>query len=534
MSDRDGDNSSQSNDAALLEELSEFCESESLSVDGLRAIFERHGVATKIDDSSINYTFFHEACLNKRLTEGMLQCLIEYFPNAVRAVGVGGQLPIHTLIWEYGDNMKNVTLRMVQLLIDAYPDSLRHEDNKGSMPLHILCANEKLDDEVAVEILMLLLQRCPESVRHVDQGDLPIYLAATRHSLEFCRILIEAYPGSERITNDNGILPFHGACQSYTVATAKYLYELYPESINVADNVGLRPIYYAITGPQCREKPEIWVEMIQFLLDCDPNGALRQYDGKLPFYWVCNYATNENTPTLNAYLKVLQMIYDAHPEAIESNEITSDVGEFCAEVQTFIRSQLSYARQVRRRTVMTIRDQNGQLPLHRALRDNVTLGSIKLLVKGNSSVICNFDNTGMIPLHIACQYHDSAVVVDYLIGLDSITFRATDFDHNTALHFACRGAKYDTITLLLDKYGGVLISKRNAHNQLPIQLLLESNEVGDREDIKYMESIYRLLRVYPETVIGAKGEFNLDGKKRKFGASENGLQYYLQEGNKNL
>ena len=36
---------------------------------------------------------------------------------------------------------------------------------------------------------------------------------------------------------------------------------------------------------------------------------------------------------------------------------------------------------------MTTPDEKGQLPLHTALQNNATLGSIKLLVKGNDSVL---------------------------------------------------------------------------------------------------------------------------------------------------
>jgi ankyrin repeat protein len=89
-----------------------------------------------------------------------------------------------------------------------------------------------------------------------------------------------------------------------------------------------------------------------------------------------------------------------------------------------------------------------------------------------------------------------------LVGLDSDTLTAVDGGGNTALHLACRGAKYDTIALLLEKYNAVSVSQSNVCNKLPIHLLLESNAVTDREeDIKYTESIFRLLRAYPDTVI---------------------------------
>jgi ankyrin repeat protein len=115
---------------------------------------------------------------------------------------------------------------------------------------------------------------------------------------------------------------------------------------------------------------------------------------------------------------------------------------------------------------MTTPDESGQLPLHRALRDNVTLGSIKLLVNGNLSALDVMDREG-----------------------------------NSPLHYACHGAKHNTIALLLEKYGAASVSKRNERNKLPIDLLLESDGVSDRESIEYTDSIYRLMRAYPETLM---------------------------------
>ncbi len=158
--------------------------------------------------------------------------------------------------------------------------------------------------------------------------------------------------------------------------------------------------------------------------------------------------------------------------------------------------------QARDLRLMITPDENGQLPLHRALRDNAAFGSIELLVKGNPSAITNFDNRGMTPLHMACQHHNSPKVVEYLVGLNpTTTLLAIDFDQNSALHHACRGAKYDTIALLLEKYGAASVSKRNVHNKLPIHLLLESGSVRDGGGVNYIESVYQLIRAHPETVI---------------------------------
>ncbi len=516
----DGNSSNQSL-GALLEELSECCRSESLSEDGLREIIERHNWAPINNDPNItNYKFFHWACYNERVTEGILRCLLEYFPNAVRHAGEGGTLPLHTMLVRN----KNVTLNMVQLLIDAYPDSLSHESNSGRVPLHSLCYNNQNVD-VVLDVLKLLVERCPESVRHVTRdGMLPIHIAAMKQSSEFCRVLIEAYPGSEQITRDRGMLPFHLACSRNNVATVKYLYQLYPESINVADNNGMQPIYHVMMGIHLREDdPANIIEVAQFLLDCNPNVAQQKTRDKLPLRWFYGYAlqmfSNENTRQLNACLRIVQILYDVYPEAIGTNNhtVTADATGFRREIQIFINSQVTYARQARDRTQMTTPDENGQLPLHKALLSNdITLGSIKLLLKGNFLALQSSDNGDALPLHLASQRSESDIsisIVKYLLGLDPTTLGAVDEQGNTALHYACRGAKHKMIALLTETYGAV--SKRNARNQLPIHLLLLGDEVSDREGIEYTDSIFRLIRAYPETVMRTQSEHATIGQKRR-------------------
>ncbi len=535
------------NTKLLEEELLEFCGSVSLSLDGLQAIIEQHGVAPNNNDID-NYYFFHRACRNERVTEGILRYLLEYFPNAIRYTDEDheGFLPLHYICLLN----KNVTLGMVELLIDAFPDSLCQENNKedGGMPLHCLCVNYNLDKEFGLDILKLLLERFPEAVRHATgDGLLPIHIAALTQSPEFCRILIEAYPGSERITGIDGTILFHAACLFNTVATAKYLYDLYPGSLYDADNDGMYPIHHAIIRVKEEERfgPATAVEMTQFLLGCNPNVALQKQNDKVPFIHLYQWMNenedeiNENPSRLNECLKILQLLYDAHPGVIEDNEVTSNVGRSHVEVQIFINTQLDYARQARDRTLMTTRDENGQLPLHKALRDDVTrydfipLGSVKLLIKGNPSSVSCADNRGMIPLHLACQHHESAAVVEYLIKLDPTSLRSKDFNDNTALHHACCSANHAIIALLTEKYGAVSVSKRNAHGQLPIDLLF-SRRAFDREGVEYTESFFRLLRAYPammnctpNTTTSSHSDSKMSGKKRKIdNIQEEGEGYY--------
>jgi ankyrin repeat protein len=111
----------------------------------------------------------------------------------------------------------------------------------------------------------------------------------------------------------------------------------------------------------------------------------------------------------------------------------------------------------------------------------------------------------MIPLHVACQHHETTAVVEYLINLNEVTLTTADREGNTALHHACIGANNAMIALLLDNYGSMSVSKRNAKKQLPITLLLENknDDVSGRDDIKHVESVYRLMRAHPETIMNS-------------------------------
>eukprot|EP00984_Skeletonema_dohrnii_P026451 scaffold15824_cov84-Skeletonema_dohrnii-CCMP3373.AAC.3 len=518
-----GSNSQQSAESLLSKELLSYCNSDSISKEGLQEIIERHDYKNR---QVSNYKFFLRACINKRVNKGIIQCLLEYFPYAINVTGYLGQTPL-----QFACHNANVTVDIIQLLVDAAPNSVRSEDADGDTPLHSL-SNYVLGDTKAIKILKLLIEKQPEAVRHVNNnGCLPIHIAGGwgRRSTEFCRLLIESYPGSERISNLDGNLPLHNACLDNTLATVEYLYELYPDAINLTTTRGHYPIHTAILGvikKRKRASPLDRLGIVQFLLDSDPNVTSQKVDGESLLNWACRKGYNDSN--IEAALEMIKAIYDVNPEAIVKNRMLFGLQSYHEQVQAFRNSQLVYVRQAKNLRLMMTPDSNGRLPLHTALQNNVRLGSIKLLVKGNPSAIRNADINFAKPLHIACQHHSSVNVVQYLVGLDTTTLDAVDKEGDTALHYACRGAKYDTIALLLEKYDAVSVSKRNAHGKLPIDLLWESSEVLDRGSVEYTGSVFRLLKAYPEAIM----VMNIDmqqqqsasascptqnGRKKKFG-----------------
>ena len=150
---------------------------------------------------------------------------------------------------------------------------------------------------------------------------------------------------------------------------------------------------------------------------------------------------------------------------------------------------------------MTTLYSNGCLPLHHALFNQASLGAIKLLVQANPFALRVADHQLSFPLHIACENSTSTEIVQYLLEANDSCLDNCDSKKNSAFHYACREGNCDVIKYLLDKQMA-FVSERNADGKLPIHLLFESGEhIVDRESPEYLETIWRLLLAYPETVL---------------------------------
>lgn len=106
-----------------------------------------------------------------------------------------------------------ISVEAIQIIIDECPYMLKEEyAHNGFLPLHNLCCNKDLDDESSIDILRLLVDKFPESVKtnvgetdedyllpQRGENDLPIHHACRYKSFDFCRYLIEMHPESVSI-----------------------------------------------------------------------------------------------------------------------------------------------------------------------------------------------------------------------------------------------------------------------------------------------------------------------------------------------
>jgi len=555
-----------------LLELIAFCQSDSLTEQGLRERWSHLDLEHTIDYSSYDILLLAIFC-NKRVTCGIVQFFLRRFPAPAGYIAHNGVTPLHALCLN-----KNATIDIVRCVIEGNPGALVAQTNAGRTPLVLLCMNKELDDTMSEKILKFILFKCPESARKrcTQRGHLPIEYALLHRSPKFCCLLIEAYPYSDsqedesvptlvrrtvrillfsqevddrvalvvlelllykypeamrrmRIVtwsllhlvtrieipraaeicrlviqalpelvfehDENGLQPLHLACLGGNSPVVKCILEMRPNAIRGATRSGAFPIHYAVYA-LCNF-PEAAVEMVKALLAVDHEVASQVYRRFFPLFMAC---TRTNDSNLIAGLVVIKSLYDAYPEAIVTAEQTFreaiDRSEFHQEAEGFLLAQFEYAAPAQAsdpRLIIT-QDEDGLLPLHRALLDVAPLGSIKLLAQADPATLLIPNNEGYLPLHVACERYQPDVV-KYLVDLNIRSLRATNNRGDTPLHCACRAANYGVIELLLTQtYPTAPVGERNVDGELPIQLLLEHD---DQQNAAYVSCIFLLLRASP-------------------------------------
>jgi len=386
----------------------------------------------------------------------VVKYLSEMNPSSLRKTDIYNQSPLHVAC-----NNEHITKETIQFLLDACAGLVIERNMFSELPLHVLCWKKVMDNEVAIDVLKLLLEACPDSISvqtspDLDDGDLPLHKAARVKSKAFCKVLVDAYPESVRRENGYGALPFHHACKNGCPETVEYLFKLHPESLHIRSDGGCLPIHWASdkTG-------ENTAGIVNFLLLQDPDCLSKPSStGDLPLHIVCPRWDTSN---------VTELLFDLYPEAIlirnGQGQLPADVNreinvssisrsnkeyaERLQEVAIFLSTQEMYACKSQDQNAMRTPDFTGSLPLHNALYASAPLGSIKLLVKGNPDAVNVPDGSGRHPLDTAC-WNCTAGIVKYLAELLPDRLNTCDVNNNYPLHHACRGGNCEVISYLLE------------------------------------------------------------------------------------
>lgn len=506
-----------------------------VNIDIVKVLVKAYPQALLISDKFFSFTPLQVLLYNRNIDNllEVVMFLLEAGPSSIRMVNKHQRTPLHVVCSCVN---KKVNLAVVQYIYYQWPDACRMRDARGYLPADHLLLTETdydyKDDEV--DILQFMISVDPTFLREDNiKGKIPIYKAVTNKSTKFCKVLIDAYPESLRIESYRR-LPIHTACESEradAADTVQYMLEIDPDSIDIEQGGGWYPIHMAASYGRTK--------IVEMILQHDKNESKKKGGDEcwLPLHIACAARTKTK-----GHLETVQILYDAYPEGASVIENTSYMGNgydghtpcglVCkdlsydeyktSDIINFFDKQKEYAgvandhyvseypgnRPTRFRKsedveAMTTLDENGWAPLHHALKDGASLGSIKLLAGGNPPLGIRTAAYNMaFPLHIACEF-SSIKVVKYLVELDVSggILKHQDAKKDSVLHYACRGGNLEVIQYLL-KQCLSLISEKNVNSKLPIHMLCEAGkDKVECESTEYIETIWLMLLAKPDAIM---------------------------------
>ncbi|KAL7545679.1 hypothetical protein ACHAWF_009027 [Thalassiosira exigua] len=467
-----------------------------------------------------------------RDVEAKVQFLLERDPQSTKAKDPStGDLPLHTACSEFSWD-----LSMIKRLFNLYPDAIATRNHEGRYPLHEFLAFDRRIREskeypdprgkAALETVIFLVTQFPSSVRVADQeGMLPLHHASKCYNTGIVLYLAQAYPDSVKVESPKFGLPLHCAAQQGKsgLQIVRYLSCQYPEAHGTSnETVGL-PL-------ECTKNKEIFVYLL-----------LLRYSRTKKNYV---HRALEDNAVLNP-LSIVQVFvhhfrgelvqtdnFGRHPlhVAVSSSRASHDVvralltvhpdaalhqdKQGCIPLHLFFRHSASLEVRAceeifdeltsNRIDSAKVLDRNGCLPLHYACRYGTAKTTMGTLIKNYSEAVRIRDRNGCIPLHMACRRGMLSVdAIELLMGFDYIMIQAADRDLELPLHKACRGGHLEIINYLLDQFAPAT-GMRNISGYLPIHILCRKSgkvDISIMDTPKFTETVFRLLRAYPEAVL---------------------------------
>jgi len=472
-----------------------------VDIDIIRMMIEAYPESLVIADRRVACSPIHALLSNKSTNnlQDILAYVIELEGIDVHKLDAEDRTILHLAC-----RNKNVTLELFKFIFNIWPEAIRLGDQFGRSPLEYLCSNHHSNHTTSLDILQYMISIDPTLPRERDIGGcLPLHSAVRGMPFDFCKVLIDLHPESVRIASNIRGLPVHNACSNGNRDASEliqYMVELYPESITVRNEYGCLPIHCAARARHVR------VDNIELLLKHDPEMIKKKTtDGKrrLPLHLACLYCKRP---------EMIQVLYDSFPEAIlvldadgkvPSQLVSQLIRKKDRKVLTFFPDQYLYVTKLKDVGILHSPDKNGWLPLHHALKDNVSLGTIKLLVRKALVSIRAADDKLAFPIHIACEF-SSVQVVKFLVEYDGIPMGQLDTNKDSILHYACRGGNLDVVKYLITNHSSlVALAETNEKDELPIHLLCEAgkDKFDDCDSAEYIETIWLMLLSNPEAIM---------------------------------
>ena len=191
-------------------------------------------------------------------------------------------------------------LDRVEMLLKADPEAAKHRSVEGENLLHMAALQEKLPQQICIDVMQRILAIHKDAVRGVtSRGWLPIHYAARYSALEVMEFLLGLYPESAlAVTTDVSLKVLRLAVSdkentpSVMEAKVRFLCSQYPAMLLQRDSRGNTPLIITIIGRNvsathilCKAGGQ---EVVRMSL-ANPTDAEDVWNGRLPLHHLVKF-----------------------------------------------------------------------------------------------------------------------------------------------------------------------------------------------------------------------------------------------------
>jgi len=238
-------------------------------------------IVTKGLKGNLRFLPLHKACV-LRAPLDLIENLIQAYPEGVSCEDHDGWIPIHCASYTGASEI-------IEALLKVYSSGAQNKDDKGLLPLHYACMKG-----VDPKIIELLILSYPAAVTIKDNaGRLPIYYTITKgRSIIAFELLLNTNANVLKITDASNRTLLHQVCMEKRLdgKIILKLLEYYPDSSQIQDEDGNLPIHIL-----CQKKEEN-LEALEGLLNVFPEGSnVKNNVGNTPLILVMNDSTDKKS-----------------------------------------------------------------------------------------------------------------------------------------------------------------------------------------------------------------------------------------------
>ena len=345
------------------------------------------------------------------------------------------------------------------------------------------------------------------------------------------RILLDA-GANARWKNSHDCSPFQNACREGHLSIVNMLLDHDSSLLEIADNFGVTPLCLAIIN--------LRLDTVRFLLDRGANVHATNQDGQTTLMCAChNHANLPNVQLLLAYgvdvearnryrktalhvaaergyleiVRELILQHNANMFAMDQNGRTPfdwishstnhHVEQFlgiCSNKMTQDHGELALHAILGAAEYTFVEWSDFHPPLNPLLQIRLPLGTLTLnhfrilLHSLDADSIRKPDDSGKLPIHIACETNAPLEVLAMLPGLDPATLQIADHSGDLPLHYCCRGnVDYSSVRYLGEQGGIRTLSARDPHGALPLHFLCGSTNPS-------WQNVQHMIQSFPGSV----------------------------------